>query len=111
MGEEVRFCLWSHPPTQGRLVISFPDVPLTGQLYGRAGHTANSSQHAHAPVNLDVEVGQLRPQRFTFELAETFRPFVLDVPNVGTATVTFAVSSPDAGANHFCWVADLRAAR
>lgn len=111
MGEELRLCLWAHPPTEGRLVIAFPDVPMTGQLFGRAGHTHNATLNARAAVNLDVEVGSEPPQRFTFELKETFRPFVLDTPSTGTATVTFAVSSPDAGANHFCFVADVRAPR
>ncbi|MCK6547176.1 hypothetical protein L6R52_15100 [Myxococcota bacterium] len=111
MGEEMRLCLWAHPPSQGRLVIAFPDVPMTGQLFGRGGHTDNATRNARAAVDLDVEVGQEPPQRFTFALEETFRPFVLTTPATGTATVTFAVSSADAGANHFCFVADVRAPR
>jgi hypothetical protein len=111
MGDHLRFCFWAHPPNQGRLVITFADVPLTGHLYGRAGHTLNSSRNARAPVHLDVQIGELHPQRFTFELEDTDRPFVLQTPQTGTATVSFAVSTPDAGTNHFCFSADMRSAR
>jgi hypothetical protein len=108
MGEEMRFCLWAHPPNQGRLLISYPNVPLSGHLYGRAGHTLNSSAFARAPVNLDVQIGDLEPQRFTFQLKDTQKPFMLALPGTGTATVTFAVSTDDAGTNHFCFSADVR---
>lgn len=111
MGDELRLCLWAHPPNEGRLVIEYPAVPMTGELHGRGGHTLNGSLNARAEVNLDVEVRGSSPARFSFALAEHFRPFALVTPGVGTATVTFGVSSPDAGANHFCFVADMRAPR
>jgi hypothetical protein len=114
MGDHLRFCLWAHPPGQGRLVISYPGVPLGPTLVGRAGHTLNSSVHAREAVSLDVAVAEAPPQRFRFALTEHYRPFRLDLSEVATATrtatVTFAVSTPDAGANHFCFSADLRAA-
>lgn len=108
MGEQMRRCMWAHPPNQGRLLVSYPNVPLRGHLYGRGGHTANSSVFARAPVNLEVTVGDLPAQRFKFELKDTDRPFMLSIPETGTATVTFAISSPDAGTNHFCFWADIR---
>src|SRR5256885_5393801 len=77
MGEEMRLCLWAHPPNQGRLTIAYPNVPIEGHLYGRAGHTLNSSAFARAPVNLDVQVGEVVSQRFTIELKETWKPFML----------------------------------
>lgn len=108
MGDHLRFCLWAHPPNQGRLVIRYPDVPLGGTLFGRAGHTLNSHHHARAPVFLDVAVGDEAPQRFAFDLEDHFRPFLVPTSTTGTATVTFAVSTPDAGANHFCFDAETR---
>ena len=108
MGDHPRHCLWAHPPNQGRLVIEYPNVPMSGVLYGRAGHTLNSRHHARAPVFLDVAIGKGAPQRFTFELTDYFRPFMVKTATTGTATVTFAVSSPDAGANHFCFDAEMR---
>jgi hypothetical protein len=108
MGEQPRPCLWAHPPTQGRLVIEYPGVPMTGLLFGRAGHTLNSRHYAHAPIFLDVTVGNSAPQRFVFELEEHFRPFLVKTATTGTATVTFAVSTPDAGANHFCFDVEMR---
>ena len=110
MGDHLRRCLWAHPPNQGRLTISFPDVPLRGVLAGRAGHTLNSSRRARAPVHLDVTIGNAPPQRLTFALDDHFRPFRIKVPTATTATVTFSVSSPDAGVNHFCFAADVRQA-
>ncbi len=108
MGDQLRHCLWAHPPPQGRLVIAYPNVPLGGVIYGRAGHTQNSSLNARAPVHLDVSIGDGPPQRFTFELEDTFRPFMVQTATTGTATVTFAVSTPDAGVNHFCFDAEVR---
>ncbi len=108
MGDHLRLCLWAHPPTKGRLMIRFPGVPLTGHLAGRAGHTLNSSQRAQAPVHLDVHVEGQGEQRFEFALEQHFEPFKLRTPQTGTATITFGVSSPNAGANHFCFIADMR---
>ena len=53
-------------------------MPLTGRLVGRAGHTLNSSVNARAAVDLDVTVTPAPAQRFSFELADTWRPFMLD---------------------------------
>lgn len=110
MGDHTRLCLWAHPPNEGRLVMAFPDVPLTGRLFGHAGHTLNASRRARAPIDLDVAVGGQPAQRFVIELSDTWRPFALSTATATTATVTFAVSSADAGINHFCFVADTRTA-
>lgn len=109
MGDHLRLCLWAHPPSSGRLVITFPGVELTGHLFGRGGHTLNASLHAREKIHLDVEVSGQAPQRFDFALDEHWRPFALKTPQGRTGTVAFAVSTPDAGANHFCFEADLRA--
>lgn len=108
MGDHLRLCLWAHPPSQGRLVVQYPNVPLTGQLFGHAGHTLNGSVNARAPIDLDVAIGDAPPQRFTFALEETWRPFSMPTATATTSTVTFAVSTSDAGVNHFCFVADTR---
>jgi hypothetical protein len=108
MGDHPRRCLWAHPPTRGRLVMEYPGVPLSGVLYGRGGHTTNSQHHARAPLFLDVTIGNSAPQRFVFELEDNFRPFMVKTATTGTATISFAVSSPDAGANHFCFDAEMR---
>lgn len=118
MGDHPRLCLWAHPPNAGRLRIEFPGVPLATRLAGRAGHTLNSSLHARQRVDLEVEImrsaphGQGSPiretQQLSFALRETWRPFSILTPFTGTATVTFSVSSPDAGANHFCFDASIQ---
>ena len=114
MGEHLRRCLWAHPPSRGRLLIRFTDVPRRGVLVGRAGHTLYSARFARKPIHFDVEIDDLPLQRLTFALEDYFRPFRIRIPTVttstvvATATVTFAVSSPDAGANHFCFAADVR---
>ena len=108
MGDHLRLCLWAHPPNQGRLLVVYPDVPLGGVIHGRAGHTLNGSLHARERVDLDVHVGELGHQRFVFGLQEHWKPFSLLTPATTTATVTFGVSTPDAGANHFCFAAAVR---
>lgn len=110
MGDQLRLCLWAHPPNDGRLVIQFPQVELTGRLHGHAGHTLNASRRARAPIDFDVAIGDAPAQRFVFELADTWRPFSMATATATTSTVTFAVSSSDAGVNHFCFAADLRTA-
>lgn len=110
MGHELRFCLWAHPPTDGRLLVRFSQVPLPGRLRGFAGHTLNGSLYGRERIDLDVEVERVGVQRFVFPLEEHWRPFALDLPGTGTTTVSFAVSTPDAGSNHFCFAADLRQA-
>ncbi len=108
MDQTMRWCLWAHPPSQGRLLVQYYEVPLTGLLTGRAGHTANGSLYAHADLWLDVEIGNNLPQRFVLPLHENWLPFGVKTATVGTATVTFAVSTPDAGANHFCFSSSMR---
>jgi hypothetical protein len=46
--------------------------------------------------------------RFPLGLDENWRPIALLTPQTGTATVSFGVSTPDAGTNHFCFDADMR---
>jgi len=110
MGDHLRLCLWAHPPNDGRLVIQFANVPLRGRIFGHAGHTLNASLNARAPIDLDVSVGKSPSQRLIIDLADTWRPFSLSTATTTTATVTFAVSSSDAGVNHFCFAADVREA-
>lgn len=109
MDFQQRRCLWAHPPNQGRLVVEYPNVPLTGRIYGRAGHTLNGSVRAKAPLDFDVAVGDDPPQRFTLALPERWRPIGLITPTAQTATVTMAISTSNAGINHFCFDLDVRA--
>lgn len=111
MGDHMRFCLWAHPPGEGRLLVSYPNVPLHGRIYGRAGHTLNGSVNARAAIDLDVSIGDDPPQRFVFALEDYYEPFMVRTGTATTATVTFAISTVDAGVNHFCWRADSRTAR
>jgi hypothetical protein len=110
MGDHSRLCLWAHPPGEGRLIVEYPRVPLAGRLYGRAGHTLNGSLNARAPIDLDVAFDGGPPQRFVFELEDYFEPFYVRTATAGTATVSFAISTVDAGVNHFCFTADIRTA-
>lgn len=109
MGETVRTCLWAHPPAEGRLEISYSDVPAGSSLAVWGGHTLNASRRAHAPVELDVRVGPKTHQTFIFDLADTWREVRLPLTSTRSATVTFAVSSSDNGANHFCFAPSVRA--
>lgn len=109
MGDTMRFCLWAHPPTNGRLLVRYAGVPLPAELHGFAGHTLNGSLYGRERIDLDVEVDRVGVQRFVFPRSEFWRPFALDLPGTGTTTVSFAISTPDAGSNHFCFTADLRA--
>lgn len=111
MGDHTRLCLWAHPPGEGRLVVQYPNVPLAGRLHGRAGHTLNGSVNARAPIDLDVAIDGAPPQRFVFEVEEYYEPFFVRTATTGTATVSFAVSTTDAGVNHFCFTADVRTAK
>jgi hypothetical protein len=108
MGPDQRLCLWAHPPREGRLVVRFPNVPMTGRIYGHAGHTLNASVHAKAPITFDIAIGDQPPQSFPIEVEETWRPIALLTPTTGTATVTFGVSTPNNGMNHFCFALDAR---
>lgn len=108
MGEHLRLCLWAHPPNDGRIMIQFPQVPLTGRLYGHAGHTLNASLNAHAPIDFDVKIGAGPGQRFVIELSDTWRPFALRTATATVADVTFGVSASNAGVNHFCFSAGMR---
>ena len=108
MGEHLRFCLWAHPPNEGRLMIRYAEVPGFGVLAGRGGHTLNATRYARERVDLEVTVGSGPAQVYSFGLEDTYEPFRLRMTSLSTTTVTFAISSPDAGANHFCFVADVR---
>lgn len=113
MGERPRRCFWAHPPREGHLELRFPEVPPGAVLAGAGGHTLNASTRAQAPVFLDARMGDDGPsQRFVFELEDTWRPFRMRVPTSTQArTLVLSVSSPDNGANHFCFTVDLRRPR
>lgn len=107
MGERPRRCLWAHPPAAGALVLSYQNVPTGGALQGRGGHTLNSSVRARAEVDLTVSI-EGGEQTFHFDLTDTWRKFRVPVINSSsTATVSFAISSPNNGANHFCFEASI----
>jgi len=108
MGDHLELCLWAHPPNAGKLVIEYPNVPLTGLLHGFAGHTLNGSLHARAPIDLEVAISGQESQTYRFDLKEYYRRFALETPLSKTATVSFKVSTSDAGANHFCFTAEMR---
>ncbi|MBK8010036.1 MAG: hypothetical protein IPK13_01695 [Deltaproteobacteria bacterium] len=108
MGDRLRLCLWAHPPREGRLLIRFPNVPLSGQIYGRAGHTLMAAVYGRAPVELDVEIDGLPSQRFEISSGDADRPFMMRTPMSGSSTVTFGISTPNNGANHFCFEASMR---
>ncbi len=112
MGDAPRRCFWAHPPSDGQLWIHFPDVLLRGELVGHGGHTLQAVGAARAPVELGVAIddGSGRFERFSFAVADTWRPFRVALgPRARTGTVSFAIWSEDAGANHFCFAADIRA--
>ena len=112
MGEQARRCLWAHPPREGHLELRFPGVPPGAVLAGTGGHTLNASRRAHAPVFLDARIGDGPMQRFVFELADTWRPFrMLVSTSTSPRPIVFSVSSPDNGANHFCFDANVRSTR
>lgn len=110
MGAHPRLCLWAHPPRDGALVIEYVDVPLHGYLFGRGGHTLNSSLFARAPVDLGIEIEGQAYETQRFALSEHDRSFWVKTATHGVARVRFYVSAPDAGANHFCFDAEIREA-
>ncbi|MEO1232847.1 MAG: hypothetical protein AAFZ18_28520 [Myxococcota bacterium] len=112
MGERPRRCLWAHPPREGRLELRFPEVPPGTVLAGAGGHTLNASRRAQAPVFLDARFGEQATQRFVFELEDTWRPFRMIVPtSTSPRALVLSVSSPNNGANHFCFDATVRSPR
>ena len=111
MGDRLRLCLWAHPPREGRLLIRYPRVPLSGQIYGRAGHTIIAAAYGRAPIALDVEIDGLPNQRFEVASGDADRPFMMRTPTSGSSTITFGISTADNGANHFCLEASMRRPR
>lgn len=109
VGDRLRRCLWAHPPKQGSLRIEYFDVPMSGLMVGWGGHTLIAARREVAPVELRVQLGQGPAQSYRFS-GEEPRQFRLRTPTVGTATVSFSVSTEDNGSNHFCFEADLRSA-
>lgn len=108
MGDQLRRCLWAHPPGQGALRLTVGSLPRAGVLRLQGGHTLQSRNRARAPVMVDVQFEGGGGGRLTFELEDMWRPFRLPVPATSTGTVSFTIWSPDAGANHFCFTADVR---
>jgi hypothetical protein len=110
MGDHPQRCWWAHPPQEGALEIRFDGVRTDGVLVGRGGHTLYSSRHARAPVHLAIAIDGLGQVDLDFALEETWAEFRVPLQSVDTATtsVTFAVWSDDPGANHFCFIADVR---
>jgi hypothetical protein len=108
MGDHLRRCLWAHPPGEGALRLSVGGVPGGGVLRVQGGHTLQSQTRARAPVMMNVQFEGGGGGRLEFALEDTWRPYRIPVPATATGTVSFTVWSPDPGANHFCFVADVR---
>jgi len=111
MGDHLRRCLWAHPPGEGALRLTAGGLPPSGVLRVQGGHTLQSRTRARAPVMLNVQFEGGGGGELEFALEDTWRPYRIPVPPTATGTVSFTVWSPDAGANHFCFVADVRRPR
>ena len=104
--DTARYCLWAHPPKEGKLVITLPNVELGGHLVGRAGHTLMSRTRKSASIVFDVEVDG-KVQNYEISSNEIWKPFRVKTSSKGQGTIKFSISTSHNGANHFCFVAQM----
>lgn len=106
-------CVWAHPVTGASLRIGVPDVP-TGSLHGHAAFVGLSAQRSNVPVHLEARRRGQVVGRWTFESRTGIQPFQsepvpslsaadVDVDDDGGVGLELVVTSPDAGARHFCF--------
>lgn len=104
-------CVWAHPVTGAPLRIGIPDVP-TGTLHGRAAFVGLSAHRSNVPVHLEARRRGQLVGRWTFESRTGIQPFQSEpVPALAAADadidldvgLELVITSPDAGARHFCF--------
>lgn len=101
-------CVWAHPVGPDPLQITIDGVPAGARLVGRGAFVGRAAAQSGAHVDLEVmrdgrSVGTKR-----FENVPGRQPFELQWDD-GTGSVTFAVTTPNAGRRHFCFDAWVEA--
>lgn len=111
-------CVWAHPVTGEALRIRVPDAPV-GTLGVHGAFVGLSAQRSSVPVHLEARrAGRVlgpwtfesRPgvQRFRMEPADAVTAVGSDIPDAASE-LELVITSPDAGARHFCFDAWVEA--
>lgn len=107
-----RRCIWSHPPGRGAVVTRFRSVPLGQAIQGKSGmYWIIERDRRGAPVTLSVSVDGEVVGAAVHNDGDGWKGFVLPLgahANKPSATVEFAVSSPNNVHRHYCYEAHTR---
>jgi hypothetical protein len=107
-------CIFAHPQADGRLVLEARDLPPARTLVGAAGIDDVGARHpAGAPVSNRIRFepapgagGAPVERTFTVPNRRGAVPYRLDLGG-RAGTLTFTITTPDAGARQYCFTARL----
>lgn len=107
-----RRCIWSHPLARGEIVTRFTGVPLGSVVRGHGGmYWIVERDRKGAPVQLRVRVDGDTIGTVVHRDGDGWSEFEMPLgahAGAASATVEFAVSSPNNQHRHFCFEADTR---
>lgn len=97
-------CVWAHPVGRDALEITFDAVPAGHVLRGRGAFVARAAASEGAPVELEIKQDNQLVGRTRFENRLGRQPFEFPLPSSpGPASLTFAVTTGNAGRRLFCF--------
>ena len=99
-------CIWAHPHTDHRLLITFNDVPLGNALTGFVAMADSGLENPEGqPVTLNVSLQDQHLGELTRGNQADLEMFEFDTSAFGaeTGSFTFTVSTPHDGMRHFCF--------
>ncbi len=104
--ERPAHCIWAHPVGRDALAIAFPGVPLPAgsRIAGWGAFVGQAPANGGAEVDIAIDVDGHALQPAAFPNGFGRQRFDVSVPaSAEKATVTFRVTTPDAGMRHFCF--------
>lgn len=104
VGGDPSRCIWSHPITDGKVVVRYDDVSLGDELrFTHALSDTAASNARGAPVTAELFVDGKSLGKSVRTSATGWQKKTFRVPSPGRAAVTLEITTKNDGARHYCW--------
>lgn len=109
IGGHNRRCIWAHPTTNARLMVTHPRVPLGNTLLIHTGINDEAVQPGHGPVHMKVRIAGRELGTYTTPNQRGLRTFRINTKawQGRKVAVTFEITTPHDGRRHYCFNAEV----